>query len=341
MNIINNTLLNTAPFFLMDHTGAETLLIVLKGTWSIGTDGKLTIANEQRPILTEPVYSGEPGKSCLIYDTDIVLQKPGTDCALIGHAWVPNSGAPHVDVTFSVGPVKRQARVFGDRKWLKRGSGAAVISRSAPFETIPLTWEHAFGGADTSSPDPADHEYCLENPMGRGFLSKSNIDIDGVLLPNIEDPADLIQRPDQRPRPAGFGMIAPYWMPRAGFAGTYDENWRRNINPLPAPDLDPRFYSTAAPGLCTSDHLIGTEQVLVEGASQQGVLRFELPGIVPQASVRFRQRQDDVALKLDTVIVEPDEARLVLVWRGILNIHGKVHELSQLCIEAVTSGSTS
>lgn len=334
MDFINTTKLTAAPFFLMDHTGAETLLVVLKGTWSIGKDGKLTVADEQMPIISEPLYSEDPGKSSLIYDTDIVLEKPGTDCVLIGHAWAPHSGVPHVDVSFAVGPVKRQARVFGNRKWMMRGSGAASISRSTPFEKIPLTWEQAFGGADTSPQDPAGHQFCLENPVGRGLITgKSNINIDGQLLPNIEHPADLIQKPGQRPQPAGFGMIAPYWQPRAGYAGTYDEQWRRNINPLPPADLDPRFYSTAAPGLCTPKHLSGTEQVLVEGASKHGSLRFELPGITPQAAVRFQQREDDIILKLDTVIVEPDEARVVLVWRGVMNAHGKVHEIAQVRVE--------
>ena len=335
MNFINTTPLSAAPFFLMDGTGAETLLVIVKGTWSIAADGTLTPADEQMPISSEPVYSGEPGRSSLIYDTDIVLEKPGTDCVLIGHAWASQSGVPHVDVTFAVGPMKKQTRVFGDRKWMKRGSGTASISRSAPFKKIPLTWENAFGGADTSPQDVNDHLYCLENPVGRGITAKtSKINIDGQLLPNIEDPADLIQKPDQRPQPVGFGMIAPYWQPRAGYAGTYDEQWRRNINPLPPADLDPRFYSSAAPGLCNPQHLNGTEQVLVEGASRHGTLRFNLPGITPRASVRLRQREDDVPLLLDTVIVEPDEARVVLIWRGTMNVHGRVHEINHVSINS-------
>jgi len=334
MNTINNSPFTAAPFFLMDKNGAETLLVVVKGTWSIGSNGTLTLAEEQMPILTEPVYSGEPGQSSLIYDTDVVLEKPGTDCVLIGHAWAPLGGVPQVDVNFAVGPVKKQARVFGDRKWMKSGTGAASISRVTPFEKIPLCWERAFGGADTTPQDPTDQLYCLENPVGRGIMAgTSKIDIDGQLLPNIEDPAELIQTPGQRPRPAGFGMIAPYWQPRAGFAGTYDENWRRTLNPLPPADLDPRFYSSAAPGLCTPSHLTGTEQVLVEGASRNGVLRFELPAATTRASVRLRQQEDDVPLLLDTVIVEPDEMRLVLVWRGTANVHGKVHEIIRLRVE--------
>jgi len=334
MNFINNTPLTAASFFLMDRTGVETLLIVLKGSWHIGKDGKLTVAEEQVPILLSPIYNGDPGSSSLRHDTDIVLQKPGTDCVLIGHAWAPRTGAPYVDVGFTVGPVSRRARVFGDRKWRKHWTGAVSISEAAAFDKIPLTWEHAFGGIDTNSQDPANHLFCLENPVGRGMMTgKSRIYIDGLLLPNIEDPADLIRKPVQRPKPSGFGMIAPYWQPRAGYAGTYDENWRGNLNPLPPPDLDPRFYSCAAPGLCTPNHLAGSEQLLVEGASREGTLCFELPAIKPRSSVRSRTKEDIVPLQLDTLVVEPDEARVVLVWRGTLHVHGRTHEIGTVRVE--------
>jgi len=334
MNFTNNTPLTAESFILMDRTGAESLLIVIKGTWSIADDGKLELADEQLPIQQTPLYNGEPGKSSLHYDSDIVLEKPGTDCVLIGHAWAPISAVPHVDVSFTVGPVSQQARVFGERKWISNPKGVVSISTGARFEKIPLTWENSFGGEDTSWQDPAFHEFCLENPVGRGFVAgKSNVGLDAQVLPNIENPADLIRTPGQRPRPVGFGMIAPYWQPRASYAGTYDENWRRNISPLPPADLDPRFFSSSAPGLCTPKHLTGTEQVVVEGASRQGILRFELPGAQPLASVRCWQNEDAIPLRLDTVIVEPDEARLVLVWRGVVNIHGKVREISQVRVE--------
>jgi hypothetical protein len=334
MYFINKTPFNAASFFIMDRTGAETLLIILKGTWSIEKKGKISIADQQMPIQLSPAYNGDPGSSSLRYDTDIVLEKPGTDCVLIGHAWAPKVGVPHVDVTFAVGSIRSQARVFGERKWAKRRFGGTSISRGVPFEKLPLLWEHAFGGADTSCQDPADHEFCLENPVGRGMVSsKSNLIMDSLLLPNIENPADLIQRPGQRPKPCGFGMIPPYWQPRAGYAGTYDDSWRMSLNPLPPADLNPRFYLSSAPGLCSPEYLAGTEQVRVEGACNEGMLNFELPGIRPEVSIRCRQNEDFVPLKLDTIIVEPDEARFVLVWRAAINVHGKAQEIGMVRVQ--------
>ena len=127
-------------------------------------------------------------------------------------------------------------------------------------------------------------------------------------------------------------MIAPFWQPRAGYAGTYDDKWRKNISPRPPADLDPRFYLSSAPGLSTPTHLVGTEEVVVEGARKEGALRFNLPAIRPRASFRCRSRQE-ILLQLDTLIVEPDEARVILVWRGNTNVHGKVHEIGTIHIE--------
>jgi len=211
--------------------------------------------------------------------------------------------------------------------------GMVSMSRSAPFEKIPLTWERAFGGADTSCHESADHEFYPENPVGRGFMAHySKLKIDGMFLPNIENPAELIKKPRHRSETVGFGMIPPHWQPRSRYAGTYDDTWRKTVSPLPPADLDPRFYSAAAPGLLSPRHLTGGEQVLLEGANRQGRLLFCLPGITPKARLRCNG-EETLQLRLDTVIVEPDDARLVLVWRGALNVHGQVHDMGGVSIE--------
>jgi hypothetical protein len=324
-----------ATYFLMDRDGAEVMLLVLKGTWHIERGGSLSIAEKQKPVISEPVYRGEPGKSSMIFDTDVVLEKPSTDCVLIGHARALKPHLAHVDVTFAVGPVKKQARVFGDRRWKKGILGGASIVKIRSIEKIPLIWENAFGGIDASYEDSSKREVCQENPVGRGFIAaKSKIDTDGQLLPNIEDPASLIKNPKQRPIPVGFGMIAPYWQPRVSYAGTYDEQWRKYISPLLPPDFDIRFNSCAAPGLATPSHLKGTERVMIEGASKHGRLLFDLPGVTPRVIVRRWGNEADLPMRLDTVVVEPDDERVMLTWRGVWNVHGKVHQLISVRVES-------
>jgi len=156
--MINHSPRTATTFFLMDKEGAEVMLLVLKGTWCIGPGGKLSVADEQVPVISEPVYRGDPGKSSLIYDTDVVLEKPGTDCVLIGHARALKARLAHVDVTFGVGPVRKQACVFGDRRWKRGMLGGASIIKIMPIEEIPLIWENAFGGIDASWQDSSKHE---------------------------------------------------------------------------------------------------------------------------------------------------------------------------------------
>ncbi|AJE02295.1 DUF2169 family type VI secretion system accessory protein [Geobacter pickeringii] len=327
MDLLNPTPFTAAPLFLTDRHGAETLLVIVKGTWQINRDGTLTVAEEQVPLRFEPEYSGDPASSSLIHDTDAVLEKPGTDCILLGHAWAPKVGAGSVDVTFGVGPVRKTVRVFGERIWMKC-LGRVTMSKPAPFESIPLVWERAFGGSDTSCRDPKEHEFCLENPVGQGLLARTTRrEIDGFRLPNLEEPADLIKKPDDRPRPAGFGPIPPHWHPRAGYAGTCDDEWRKYVSPLPPDDIDPSFYSVVPPGLASPRHLSGSEQVLVQNASRGGRLLFALPGVVPNVSVTVGAVAHELEMRLDTVIVEPDPERLVLVWRGRHNVHGRLHEV--------------
>lgn len=327
MDFTNNTHFPASPFFHMDATGAESLVIVVKGTWSIRNGKGLVVAEEQTPIRHAPEYHGDPGSSSLRYDTDMVPQKPGTDCVLLGHAWAPAAGATQVDVSLVVGLVRKTVRVFGERIWIKC-LGIVSMSRPAPFERIPLVYERAFGGADTSWTDPKHHEFCLENPVGKGFVGrKSKKELDNTRLPNLESPAQLIRKPKDRPVPAGFGPIAPYWRPRAGYAGTCDDNWRRHVRPLPPEDLDIRFYSSASPGLVAGNYLAGNEQVLVEGAHGRGRLIFDLPGITPRVTVRRTGSSDDLAMRLDTLIVEPDEEMLTLVWRGRVSLDGKLREI--------------
>ena len=334
MKIINHSPMAAATYFLMDRDGAEVILLVLKGTWCIERGGTLSIADEQMPVISEPVYRGEPGKSSLIFDTDVVLEKPGTDCVLIGHARALKSRLTHVDVTFGIGPIKKQARVFGDRRWKKGLMGGASVIKIRPIEAIPLIWENAFGGIDASCEDPSRHEVCRENPVGRGLIAaKSKIDIDGKFLPNIEDPTDVIKNPKQRPKPAGFGMIAPHWHPRASFAGTYDEYWRKFISPLLPEDFNMRFNSCAASGLTTPSHLKGTERVLIEGASNNGRILFDMPGVTPRVIVRRWGYEADLPMQLDTVVVEPDNERVMLTWRGVWNVHGKMHQLISVRVE--------
>jgi len=221
-----------------------------------------------------------------------------------------------MDVSLSVGALRKAVRVFGERVW-KTGTRelSYSISEPQPFETMPLVWERAFGGIEqTVRPVAAE----VRNPIGTGFrTSEVQQSIAGVRLPNLEDPASPITTWNQRPQPAGFAPVCAHWEPRRSYAGTYDEEWQKHRAPYLPKDFDPRFLQLAPPGLVAAGYLKGGEPVELRGVTRSGMMRFRLP----QAKLKVTYQLDDSPQErpahLDTVIMEPELSRFTLTWRSV------------------------
>ena len=79
---------NHSPFsaertWVRDKNGAEIWLVAVKGTFVIRPDGTTEIAEEQVPVTRFPVFQGEPGKSSLLYECDLIHAKPTTDAEVL------------------------------------------------------------------------------------------------------------------------------------------------------------------------------------------------------------------------------------------------------------------
>ena len=333
MYVQNPTPLVAEAFCTTDARGAETAVVVVKGTWEpddartpARPGHSLRLAPDQRPITAAPVYRSEPGASSLLWDTDLVPTKPGTDCLLRGHAY--GGGLREVDVWFAVlsdgRPIaEARAVVFGPRQW-QTTLGLAATVGPLPFETTELVWEQAFGGADRTPDDPALHDELAENPVGTGLRApKSRRPVDGAPLPAIERSADRLAGPNGGPRPVGFGPVAPSWEPRRSYAGTYDEVWRRTRAPLPPDDFDARFYQSAPSELVATPHLRGDEEVVVEGCGPRP-WRFRLPDVRVRAALLAGWRAENQDAVLDTVLVDADARTVETVWRSAFDVHGRV-----------------
>lgn len=318
-------------FVSPDPAGVETVYAVVKATFVLGASPIL--AEEQVPITLEAVHHGEPAESSIKVPSDVSLEKPGTDVVLVGHAYGPG-GRPvqYVDVTVSVGPLRRVVRAFGDRSWTSDGVGYRATAPE-PFEAMPLVWERAYGGVDMVGGEP-----CTEtrNPVGRGFRDEEGErELEGLALPNLEDPYQPITSWKQRPEPACFAPVAPHWEPRRTYAGTYDEEWQRTRAPYLPTDFDPRFFHIAPRGLAAQGFLQGGEPVVIEGASPHGTLAFELPRVAVRTVYRLDGEPVERAARLDTVILEPDEGRLLLVWRSALSCDKRTLRVHEVRAEVV------
>jgi hypothetical protein len=316
-NTDNKTSFAVVALPLLDEEGQPLLTVVIKGTFLIGADGRCTRAEEQIPVNVggEP-WGEDPLTSSYRYEPEVAFTKPATDVVMIGHAWAPRAGISEMSVGVKVGPVQKQAMVVGDRACFK-SLGSVGFSKPRPFEKIPLRWERAFGGWDRSHPDPARHACEARNPVGMGARPSKSFE-EGMRLPNIEDLQQPLKKLGDAPPPAGFGFVSPHWQPRAALAGTFDERWQKERAPFLPKNFDRRHLNAAPAGLVAPGYLRGDEAVVTAGASPQGQLRFILPGVPPPpVRVALRDRPDQrPVMNLDTVIIEPDDRRLMLLWRG-------------------------
>lgn len=314
--IENQTPFEFAPLFVGDEDGRPVLTPIIKATYTIGEDGELDLAEKQLPVSFAGEHHGEPGKSSLKYEPETAFTKPGTDVVLIGHAQARHADTTEVHVTLKAGPLTKTVRVTGDRRW-EKGLFGPRISDPQPFLKIPLVWERAYGGWDTSHDKPEKHGWEPRNPVGVGFRTKRAKLEEGAPLPNLEDPKAPLTKYRGRSHPAGFGFVSPNWEPRASLAGTYDKAWEKTRMPLLAADFQRRFFNAAPEDLIAPSYLRGDEPVFVSNVTPEGRLAFALPGLAPPECLVGRRDAEDEVLTthLDTVIINTDEMRLVLLWR--------------------------
>ena len=333
---------NDTPFaaergWVRDHNGAEVWLVAVKCTFDIGPDGSTRISDQQPPVLRAPEYHGEPGASSVKYPEDLVLKKLTTDVILVGHAYAPGGNpVTELDVGFQVGPVRKTLWVSGDRRWTATGQ-----SRAVPFATMPLQYERSYGGRDSKSPHP-ERDWDWRNPVGTGFaVTQENLT--GVPLPNIEYPNDRVESWNSRPRPAGFGAIDHHWKQRAALAGTYDERWFQDRQPLLPTDFNDRYFQVAPDDQQSPAFLRGGEPVALYRLTPiRDELRFELPRVYLGFETQFYDGSEEIHRdrRLHTVILEPDFPRVSLVWHTALPCHSKVSRLATTVITLKTELAT-
>lgn len=306
-----------------DKDGWDLLVVWATTTFDLPTAGAPHVGTLPRsevlvPPPAENLYAGEPGHSTLLMEAPIAYSRRGTDVHCIARAWAP-AGQPTTDVQVGVrvGPCQRTAAVFGERRWTRRMSPG----HPAPFVSLPLWWEHAYGGAAPGHPKRMESR----NPLGRGVYATAELAI-GEIMPAIEDPAHLMTSPDDRPAPAGFALLAPHWRPRADHRGTYDDAWVQTRAPLWPTDFDERFFQAAAPGLTAPGFLQGGEPVVLVGLHPDGTIAFPLPTVRLVVETELRSRRDRCVPALDLVTIDTERGVLILQWRATIPMHGELAE---------------
>ena len=302
----------------LDKNAAKSWIVAVKGTWDILPDRTLSLAKNQLEPLYCETYRGEPGKSSIVYEGDLSGPKIATDVLLNGHAYAPEGGlASRVSVRMTIGSLTKSLLVSGDRYWVREMVGGVMMTPPTLFEKLPIIYERSYGGFDTRGTDPADHRYEPLNPIGTGFATREQ-HVDRKAVPNVEDPKNVISSWKDRPPPAGFGAISGYWLPRRSYAGTYNARWQKERFPLWAEDFDERFFQCAPVDQQVPGFVRGGEKVELVNLTPAGYLSFVLPRVYPVFTTRFGSEQIEHRARIQTVILEPDYPRVVLVWHTAL-----------------------
>jgi hypothetical protein len=99
--------------------GRELLVVVVKGTFRLPGNGQtVELADEQLPLVAADLFTGEPGFSAPLYESDYAPEKPFCDVIVNGSAYAPGGKpAREVEVGVKVGRVAKAYRVVGDRTW--------------------------------------------------------------------------------------------------------------------------------------------------------------------------------------------------------------------------------
>ena len=101
-------------------------------------------------------------------------------------------------------------------------------------------------------------------------------------------------------------------------------------------DFDSRFFNCAHPDLTFDRYLQGGESIKVRNACATGDLDFLLPHCIFTNKIRISNRLEEPPLNLETVLVEPDEQRLSLVWKASIPCDKetlKIHEVELNLLE--------
>jgi hypothetical protein len=288
------------------------------------------LLEEQAPLMLADVFTGEPGFSAPLYESEFALRKPKCDVLLNGSAYSPGGKpAERVTVSLRVGSMKKSFDVVGNRVW-RRGILGPSPSSPEPFVRMPFSYDKAFGGIDKTFPEPSRWRTFVPNHFGVGYHDHPlDASINDKPLPNTEETGRPVIDSRGPFRPMSFGPIFRAWQPRLKYAGTYDQKWMDNTFPFLPADFDERYYQ-AAPEDQQIDYLQGGEEVELVNLTPEGRTRFLLPrASVPVEFFRKRNESETVNGVLDTLVIEPDKQRFMLHWRASLPLRKNLFEIPE------------
>jgi hypothetical protein len=284
MDYLNSTPFPSIAFESVDGNGEPFHVAVLGVTYVIESDGQLTRAPEQSPLMMADEFYGEPNKSTVRRESDMAPFKPWCDVVVIGKAQVPGTRPqPQFEAGLRITRkgeklVDKRLMITGPRSWKKRLFGW-ILTKPERISELPLRYEYAYGGEcrmDISDPcagrvrakyrltpeqraqhpeglekAPVAHSCCRANNLGMGFTEAWQLKakkLRKIPAPQIEALSEPVRRFGFAYLPQGLGVIGRAWQSRLALCGTMDQAFIDSGRSLPE-DFDFGYWNGAHPDL--------------------------------------------------------------------------------------------
>ena len=326
--------------------------VIVKRTYRIVPDRPAERAEVDQPLRQIDRYydDGDPEWSTVEHESELAPCKAATDVVVIGKAYAPR-GIPteHMTVGVQVGDRRKLLSVTGNRRCGYRDGETPVFTHPEKFTDMEIRYDRAYGGRDEKSLADVPFIYP-RNFMGVGVVLRNVKEaVDGLPLPNIEDPDDLLtperlfigeaDRWHLQPLPQGFGWRQRTWYPRSALLGAYPAfldpgtvTAEERMGLLPRDHvalakqsrlrpLDAHFANGASLGMIFGA-LEGNEQILLGRLTPDGVLKFSLPGDRPQIGLDLGRGVQPLTPRLHTVSIRPEDGEVDLIWSGAQTYEG-------------------
>jgi uncharacterized protein YjbI with pentapeptide repeats len=305
---------NETPYLFAPMVGTGlgagyTMTVVVKASYRLVPGQPLIPLEPQAPFRGDQ-WPGEDFRGALRHGTDLVQWKPRCDLLLRASCHAPE-GRPvaTLGAGFAVGAWSKAVTVFGDRTW-KVGLFERTPGEPQPFSSMPLDWEHAYGGSEY--PD---------NPAGKGFR--------GDLLPNVEYADQPVRKYGGKVPPASFLPLNRMWAARMAKMGSADGSYLAKRFPLPPGDFDWGYYNEAPADQQLEHYLRGDEELRFSNLHPQHPdWSARLPGkrvrcFVGDSDEQGAYRVREAEMNCDTLLANVEEGYLHLLWRGLLPVRSE------------------
>ncbi len=241
------------PVFFSDRDGLRLGAILLKRTYKVEAGAcVLAPAEDQAPLNFREVPYAKlplPRVAPIVAGDERYVFKAGTDLVIQASAQAYEPNVRKTTAGFRFGKVEREITVHGDRRGEVDALGRFRFSEAEAFESMPIRWDHAYGGYDKTAAKRGGLAYLKQmkrvrpewevsmtkyhyprNPCGSGYLvSLDEESFTGLAIPNLEHPfAPLtperlavghILRWHRGLLPAAWDFQSVGWFPRSAYLG--------------------------------------------------------------------------------------------------------------------------